>query len=284
MCGITGVLYRDMNRLGDPGILEAMGRAIAHRGPDGAGVFCAKGVGLAHRRLSIIDLDGGRQPMGNEDGSVQVVFNGEIYNYQELRSQLEAKGHWFQTRSDTEVLVHLYEEEGEELVGWLRGMFAFAIWDARRRWLVLARDRIGLKPLYVYQDDEKLLFGSELKAILAHPNVDRRIDPVAVDEYLALGMIGGARTIFQKARKLPPAHVLSVENNVLDREPRRYWRFRIVPDRTRTLDDWSEAVEAKIDETVRAHQIADVPVGAFLSGGLDSSVMVGVQSGLSETP
>jgi len=284
MCGIAGVIYAACNRPVDPIVLKAMGDAIAHRGPDAEGFFRAPGIGLAHRRLSIIDLAGGDQPLGNEDGSIQVVFNGEIYNFQRLRSELESKGHRFRTRSDTEVLVHLYEEEGEELVGRLRGMFAFAIWDGPRRRLVLARDRIGLKPLYIYRDAEKLLFGSELKAILAHPQVDRRIDPAAVEDYLAFGMVPGSRAIFRRAEKLPPAHVVTVDADSLDHSPRRYWQFHIESDPEPTLDEWQEALEAKIVETVRAHQIADVPVGAFLSGGLDSSVMVATQSALSNVP
>src|SRR3954463_10588964 len=177
MCGIAGVLYREAGRPADRAVLEAMGRALAHRGPDGEGFLSEPGVGLVHRRLAIIDLEGGRQPLGNEDGSVQVVFNGEIYNYQELAARLESRGHQFRTRSDTEVLVHLYEEEGERLVERLRGMFAFALWDRPNRRLLLARDRLGINPLYVYRDAEKLLFASELKAILAHPGVRREIDP-----------------------------------------------------------------------------------------------------------
>jgi asparagine synthase (glutamine-hydrolysing) len=284
MCGIAGVVYRDPERPVEPGVLAAMAAAVAHRGPDAEGFYRAPGVGLAHRRLSIIDLAGGDQPIANEDGSVQVVFNGEIYNYRPLRGQLEARGHRFRTQSDTEVLVHLYEEHGEDLVTRLRGMFAFAIWDAGRRRLMLARDRVGLKPLYTYGDAEKFLFGSELKAILAHPGVDRRIDPAAVEDYLALGMVPGSRSIFRAARKLPPAHVLSIRAEDLGAAPRRYWRLQIEPDHSRTPEQWQEAIEAKVAETVAAHRIADVPVGAFLSGGLDSSVMVAAQAALSETP
>ena len=261
-----------------------MADAIAHRGPDAEGFFLGDGVGLAHRRLAIIDLSGGDQPIGNEDGSVQVVFNGEIYNFLQLREELEAKGHRFRTRSDTEVLVHLYEDYGENFVDRLRGMFAFAIWDTRRRRLVLARDRLGLKPLYIYRDNEKFLFGSEIKALLAHPGVERTVDPVAIEEYLAFGMIPGERSIFREIRKLPPAHVLVVDHDGFDRSPRRYWEFRFEADRSRTVDQWREALDAKIIETVRAHQIADVPVGAFLSGGLDSSAMVALQSSLCDTP
>src|SRR5947209_88665 len=222
MCGIAGILYADRERPVDPAVLSAMGDAIAHRGPDAEGFFAEPGVGLAHRRLSIIDLAGGDQPIGNEDGTVQVVFNGEIYNFQELRGGLLARGHRFRTRSDTEVLVHLYEELGEGLVERLRGMFAFALWDRANRRLVLARDRLGIKPLYLYRDGEKLLFGSELKAILAHPGVGRTVDPAALEDYLAFGMVPGARAIFKHVEKLPPAHALLVSAADWYRPARRY--------------------------------------------------------------
>src|SRR5262245_29708894 len=197
MCGIAGLLYRDPGRPTPRATLEAMGQAIAHRGPDGEGFWLEPGVGLVHRRLAIIDLEGGRQPLGNEDGSVQVVFNGEIYNYRELTAWLEARGHRFRTRSDTEVLAHLYEEEGDRLVERLRGMFTFALWDRPRRRLLLARDRVGIKPLYVYRDDDKLLFGSEIKAILAHPDLRPAIDPEALEDYLAFGLVLGPRSIYR---------------------------------------------------------------------------------------
>src|SRR5512135_1088690 len=227
MCGIAGILYADRDRPVDPGVLKAMGDAIAHRGPDAEGFWIEPGLGLAHRRLSIIDLAGGDQPIGNEDGSAQVVFNGEIYNYQDLRRGLETRGHCFRTRSDTEVLVHLYEEQGDQLVERLRGMFAFALWDRSQGRLLLARDRVGIKPLYVYRDSEKLLFGSELKAILAHPGVGRTIDAAALEDYLAFGMIPGAASIFRGIEKLPPAHTLVARAGELGRAPRRYWRLCI---------------------------------------------------------
>src|SRR4051812_35318385 len=194
MCGIAGVLYAERDRPADPAVLKAMGDAIAHRGPDAEGFWAEPGLGLVHRRLSIIDLGGGDQPIGNEDGSVQVVFNGEIYNYQTLRSGLEAQGHRFRTHSDTEVLVHLYEEHGERLVEHLRGMFAFALWDRGRKRLLLARDRLGIKPLYLYRDAEKLLFASEIKGILAHPGVARAVDAAAVEDYFTFGMVPGTRS------------------------------------------------------------------------------------------
>jgi asparagine synthase (glutamine-hydrolysing) len=284
MCGIAGVLYADGDRFPDRSVLEAMGQAIAHRGPDADGFLVEPGIGLVHRRLSIIDLAGGDQPIPNEDGSIQIIFNGEIYNFETLRKDLENKGHRFRTRSDTETIVHLYEEEGDRCVERLRGMFTFALWDRAKKQLVLARDRLGIKPLYLYRDREKLIFGSELKAILAHPEVDRTIDPAAVEDYLAFGMVPGPRTIFRRAEKLQPAHVLSLRSGDLKKTPRRYWQLRFEPDLKPTADEWQEAIRAKLEETVRLHLIADVPVGAFLSGGMDSSVMVALSAGATRGP
>lgn len=251
-----------------------MAGAIGHRGPDAQGVWTGRHVGLAHRRLSIIDLEGGDQPIGNEDGSVQVVFNGEIYNYRQLRDELIGKGHSFRTHSDTEVLVHLYEEMGERLVERLRGMYAFAIWDARRRQLLLARDRVGQKPLYYYRDGEKLLFGSELKAILACEDVAREVDLEALEDYLTFGVVPGERSIFKNIHKLPAAHTLLVSPERMHARARRYWQLEWQIDEGRSLEAWLEAIQAKLVETVEAHRIADVPVGAFLSGGVDSSAIV----------
>ncbi|MCC7087160.1 MAG: asparagine synthase (glutamine-hydrolyzing) [Pirellulales bacterium] len=281
MCGIAGMLYADSSRPANRQLLQTMGAAIAHRGPDAEGIWSDAGVGLVHRRLSIIDIDGGDQPIGNEDGSIQVVFNGEIYNYRQLRDELIGKGHRLQTQSDTEVLVHLYEELGERLVEKLRGMFALALWDSNRRRLVLARDRIGLKPLYIYRDGEKLLFGSELKAILAHPQVDRTVDVEALEDYLTFGVIPGHRSIFRRVEKLPPAHVLVVTADHLNASPRRYWSYPTDATVSRSVEDWKSAIDDKIRETVSAHLIADVPVGAFLSGGIDSSLVVGIAAELS---
>lgn len=274
MCGIAGVLYADPNRQVDRAVLEAMGARIAHRGPDAEGFWTEPGIGLVHRRLSIIDLADGGQPIGNEDGSLQVIFNGEIYNFMDLRARLQAKGHHFRTRSDTEVLVHLYEEEGESLVDHLRGMFTFALWDRNRRQLLLGRDRLGIKPLYIYRDGEKLVFASELKAVLAHPGIERTLDLAALEDYFTFGMIPGSRSIFKKCEKLPPAHVLTVRAGRLQEASRCYWRLCFEPDHERSVADWQEALSAKIEESVKLHLIADVPVGAFLSGGVDSSVVV----------
>ena len=284
MCGIAGIIYDDAKRPVEVERLRQMASTLAHRGPDAEGIWIGPGVGLAHRRLSIIDLAGGDQPIGNEDGSIQVVFNGEIYNYRELKRELEQKGHRFRSNSDTEVLVHLYEELGDELVQRLRGMFAFALWDRRRRQLLLARDRIGLKPLYYYRDHEKLLFGSEIKAILAWPGIDRTIDAEALEDYLTFGVVPGERSIFRCVRKLLPGHVLSISQDGLAGSPRRYWQLRVEPDKSRSVADWLDAVRSKFAETVAAHQIADVPVGAFLSGGLDSSAVTAaaIESGAGE--
>jgi asparagine synthase (glutamine-hydrolysing) len=279
MCGIAGMILADRQRPVDPVVLAGMGDAIAHRGPDAEGYWIEPGVGLAHRRLSIIDLAGGDQPVANEDGSVQVVFNGEIYNYQSLRRELQAKGHQLRTHSDTEVLVHLYEEHGPELATRLRGMFAFALWDRAARKLLLARDRLGIKPLYIYRDGEKLLFASEPKAILAYPGFGRSVDPAALEDYLALGMVSGTRSIFRGIRQLAPGHTLVLQAERLDAAPRRYWQLRLEADETRSADDWQEEIQAKLQETVRLHLLADVPVGAFLSGGLDSSAVVAAASG-----
>lgn len=284
MCGIAGVLYTDRHRPAERSVLQAMGDAIAHRGPDGEGFFCSGNVGLVHRRLAIIDLAGGDQPITNEDESVQVVFNGEIYNYTDLKKGLEARGHVFRTNSDTEVLVHLYEDHGADLVQHLRGMFAFALWDARKRQLLLARDHLGQKPLYVYRDDEKLLFGSELKAILAHSNVDRTISPEAVEDYLTFGVIPGERSIFEKVQRLSAGHTLTVSTNGVHAEPQRYWRLSYEAANDLSDDDWKQRIGEKITESVRTHLVADVPVGAFLSGGLDSSAIVACLSDVVSEP
>ncbi|MFK7818689.1 MAG: asparagine synthase (glutamine-hydrolyzing), partial [Planctomycetaceae bacterium] len=284
MCGIAGVIYSDPQRTPEQHVLRAMGDAIAHRGPDGFGELCEPGVGLVHRRLAIIDLAGGDQPIFNEDESLGVVFNGEIYNYQHLRARLESSGHVFRTNSDTETLVHLYEEHGAALSEHLRGMFAFALWDRPQRRLTLSRDRLGQKPLFVYRDDEKVVFGSELKAILAHPNVDRTIDPAAIEDYLTFGVVPGIRSIFKRVEKLKSAHTLVLSADKLRSEPKRYWQLEYRRDESKSVHEWQEIVDAKIRESVQAHRVSDVPIGAFLSGGLDSSAIVATLSDLSDEP
>ena len=284
MCGIAGVVYSESGRSVDPGVLKRMADSIAHRGPDADGFHIDRNVGLAHRRLSIIDLEGGDQPIGNEDGSIQVVFNGEIYNFRELRSELESKGHQFRTHSDTEVIVHLYEELGDRCVERLRGMFAIALWDARKQRLLLARDRVGIKPLFVSVNDGRIVFGSELKPLLAHGDVRRDIDPAAIDEYLNFGVVPGDRCIFRGVEKLLPGHVLTVDVSRWQIERRRYWQLNFEADETLSIDEWQEAILAKLDETVRLHLLADVPVGSLLSGGIDSSIVTGLASRALSTP
>lgn len=284
MCGIAGIIYRNADRPVDRDVLASMAGAIAHRGPDAEGFFVDRNVGLAHRRLSIIDLEGGDQPIGNEDGRVQVVFNGEIYNFRELRRDLEARGHQFRTTSDTEVIVHAYEEFGDACVERLRGMFAFAIWDARQRRVLLARDRVGIKPLFVSLNGERLLFGSELKTLLAHGDVDRDVDPAAVDDFFNYGVIPGSRAIFRGVEKLLPAHTLSIDLDTWNATRRRYWQLQFASDDSLSCEEWQAALLDKLRESVQTHLVADVPVGSFLSGGMDSSVVTGLATDVLATP
>ena len=288
MCGIAG--YLDGAGPTGPGVLEAMTRTLVHRGPDGEGYYRGDGVGLGHRRLSIVDLTGGAQPLGNEDGAIQVVFNGEIYNHLELRRDLEQRGHVLRTHADTEVLVHLYEEDGPRLVERLNGMFAFALWDGRRRRLLLARDRIGIKPLYYALVGGHLVFGSELKALLRHPAVLRRLDPTALSDFLSFLYVPAPKTIFENVRKLPPAHTLTVDAGGLAHGERaailrRYWEPRFSPDPPGDERTACEALRALLTRSVRRRLMADVPLGAFLSGGVDSSTVVALmkEAGV-ETP
>ena len=273
MCGICGQLNFDRRPVLEE-TLRRMMSSIAHRGPDGRGTFIAPGVGLGHLRLAIIDLDTGAQPMTNEDGSIWIVFNGEIYNFQELRADLVAKGHAFRTRSDTEVILHLYEEHGPDCVNYLRGMFAFAIWDGGRRRLLLARDRVGIKPLYYFQSADELVFASELKALLAVPEVPRVLDEQAVDRFWAYQFLPADGTMFQGIVKLLPGHVLIADAG---KAPvvRRYWDLRIEPHAAGpALDVAAKALSTLLRETVRQHMIADTPVGFLLSGGMDSSALL----------
>jgi asparagine synthase (glutamine-hydrolysing) len=274
MCGICGLASVDGASSPDRAALEAMSETMVHRGPDSDGVLVEGPVGLAVRRLSIIDLEGGDQPIGNEDRSIHVVQNGEIYNYRELRAELERRGHRFSSRSDTEVLVHLYEERGPRFVDELRGMFAVAVWDSRRRRLVLARDRFGIKPLYYRIAGATLSFASELKALFAQPGFQRQIDFDALEAYLAFNSIPAPLTIFSGVRKLPAGHLLTWEG----REPQleRYARPRPVPAaevRPEGDEELAAELRERLRDSVRAHLVADVPVGVLLSGGIDSSVL-----------
>ena len=275
MCGIVGLFDIRGRRDVSGELLSHMNESQHHRGPDEVGMHIEPGLGLGHRRLSIIDLSTGQQPLFNEDRSVVIVYNGEIYNYQSLIPELTALGHVFRTRSDTEVIVHAWEAWGEACVQRLRGMFAFALWDRNRSTLFLARDRLGVKPLhYALLADGTFLFGSELKSILAHGGLPTTIDPHAVEEYFALGYVPEPRTIFAAARKLPPAHTLTVRRGSPLPEPACYW------DPSFTLDARIEPQEAmaelatRLDESVRLRLISEVPLGAFLSGGVDSSAVV----------
>ena len=285
MCGITGIFdtrgKRDVGRE----ILVRMNETQFHRGPDEGGTHLEPGVGLGHRRLSIIDLSTGQQPLYNEDGSVCVVFNGEIYNYQELIPELQALGHVFHTRSDTEVIVHAWEAWGEACVERFRGMFAFALWDRGRETLFLARDRLGVKPLfYALLGDGQLLFGSELKSLLAHGGLEREMDPLAVEEYFALGYVAEPRTIFRGATKLPPGHTLTVRRGAKLPAPREYWDVHFTLDNRMSDGDACEELNRRIDESVRLRMISEVPLGAFLSGGVDSSGVVAAMARISADP
>ena len=283
MCGICGKVYFDSERTVTYQELQRMAGTLAHRGPDGEGVWAAGNVGLAHRRLSIIDLRAvASQPMSNEDASIWISFNGEIYNFQELRRDLEARGHMFRTNSDTEVIVHAYEEYGRACLDRLRGMFAFAIWDARVRTLFLARDRLGKKPLYYYIDRDRFLFGSEIKALLADCSVPHEPDPVALDHYLALQYIPAPLTAFRGIHKLPAAHWLELRQGRM--EIGRYWKLRYTPKRHMDLREAMAEMQWRFAEAVRLRLVSDVPLGAFLSGGVDSSAVVAYMANAMDQP
>ena len=272
MCGIAGKFFFERHACVQPALLKAMTDAIVHRGPDAEGHFTGPGIGLGHRRLSIIDLVTGSQPLANEDATVQVVFNGEIYNFAELRDELVARGHVFRTHSDTEVIVHGYEEWGEHAVERFRGMFAFALFDQKRHRLVLARDRVGVKPLYYAPLDDSVVFGSEIKSLLEDADVLRDWSPDAIDTYMTLGYIPAPYTVYRSILKLPPAHVLVVEHGRCSL--RRYWQLTFPGDGDPSREaEYLEALDAALDEAVRLRMISDVPLGAFLSGGIDSSTV-----------
>jgi asparagine synthase (glutamine-hydrolysing) len=276
MCGIAGIVRWDDQPVHESEI-RAMCGAMAHRGPDDEGVYLGDGVAIGMRRLSIIDLGGGYQPICNEDGTVWIVFNGEIYNYVELRRDLERRGHSFKTNSDTETIVHLYEDLGPRCVDRLRGMFAFAIWDAKRRQVLLARDRLGIKPLYYYERDGELLFSSELKPILQIATVDRSLDWESVSHLFATLSTPPTKSIVQGISKLEPAR-FAVAGHGRHLRIERYWDLDFAPNERASERDFIEELRERLGEAVAAHQISDVPVGAFLSGGLDSSAVVAMMS------
>jgi asparagine synthase (glutamine-hydrolysing) len=285
MCGICGVATAERGAVADVDAVKAMNSRLTHRGPDSDGLFHDGGVALAMRRLSIIDLEHGDQPISNEDGSVTVVQNGEIYNYRELRGELERRGHRFATHSDTEVLVHLYEEHGDPFVERLRGMFAIALWDSRSHCLLLARDRFGIKPLYYSRSGDKLSFASELKAMLEQPGFSRQIDPQAVAAYLAFNSIPAPLTIFAEARKLPAGTLAVWRDGELTQT--RYARPSPVAageTRRRPEDTLAEELRETLRDSIRAHLVADVPVGVLLSGGVDSAGIVALAAGEQSAP
>ncbi|BAW80589.1 exosortase 1 system-associated amidotransferase 1 [Candidatus Nitrosoglobus terrae] len=285
MCGIAGIFDLYERRPIDADILSRMNDIQSHRGPDDRGIHIESGIGFAHRRLSIIDLSFGHQPLSNEDGTVWVIFNGEIYNFKALMDDLSRRGHIFRTRCDTEVIVHAWEEWGEKCVHRFRGMFAFAIWDRKQETVFLARDRLGIKPLYYgLLPDKRLVFGSELKALLVHPDLPRHLDPLAVEDYFAFGYIPDPRTIFSSVHKLAPGHTLTLCRGSVIPEPRQYWDAIFEPRALELEETIEKTLVEKIREAVDIRLIADVPLGAFLSGGVDSSAVVAMMAQLSDKP
>ena len=264
MCGICGIFDFENQREIAPELVHRMNETILHRGPDDEGIFTGPGIGFGFRRLSIIDLAGGHQPISNEDGSIWVMLNGEIYNYLELRHELEQRGHRFATRSDTESIVHLYEEFGEGCFARLRGMFAIALWDSRERKLLLARDRVGKKPLFYCADDKQILFGSELKALLANHGLSRDVDPHAICDYFSFGYVPAPKTIYRSVRKVLPGHYLVASGSGL--RDQCYWDISFGKLETRTEEEWCELVRHELCEATRVRLMSDVPLGAFLSG------------------
>lgn len=285
MCGISGIFDTRGRRDFDAALMHRINDTLHHRGPDEGSVHLEPGVAFGHRRLSIIDIATGQQPLFNDERSVGIVFNGEIYNYQALMAELQGLGYRFRTKSDTEVIVHAWSAWGEDCVRRLRGMFAFALWDRHGDTLFLARDRLGVKPMfYSVLDDGQLVYGSELKALLAHPKLRRDIDPQAVEEYFALGYVAEPRTVFRQALKLPPAHTLLIRRGEAVGQPRRYWDVNFSTDNAIDEVQAQEELTRRLRESVRLRMIAEVPLGAFLSGGVDSSAVVAMMAGESSAP
>lgn len=281
MCGICGLAYPDQRR-GDREILQTMNEAIRHRGPDSDGFYAAAGIGLAVRRLAIIDVKGGDQPISNEDESLWVVLNGEIYNYPDMRKELERRGHYFKTKTDTECILHFYEEEGDGCLQRFGGMFAFALWDTKQNRLLIARDRLGKKPIYYTVQKGVLYFCSELTGLLQGLPERPEVDLEAIDLYLSFQYIPEPRTVYKEIYKLPAAHSLVWENGKT--EVRRYWEYAYQPKLTGNEDDLAEELRIRLREAVRRRLISEVPLGAHLSGGIDSSIVVALMAELSDTP
>ena len=284
MCGIAGIFHLNQQPVNEE-ILKIMNRTMTHRGPDAEGYYIDNYAGIAHRRLSIIDLSGGKQPLSNEDESVWIAFNGEIYNFIELKSMLESKGHKFATKSDTEVIVHLYEEYGEKSVEMLQGMFSYSIWDKNKRKLFIARDRLGIKPLYYYFDGKTFLFGSEIKPILKYgKSIPKDLDYTAIYDYLTFGFIPAPKSIFANIKKLEPGYTLSIDLSLKKLNLRKYWDISFADQIKWNENELKEAIIENLNSTIKSHLISDVPLGAFLSGGIDSSAVVAVMSGLINEP
>ncbi|HET7118085.1 MAG TPA: asparagine synthase (glutamine-hydrolyzing) [Hanamia sp.] len=285
MCGITGLVYFNKDRAVAQDVLKNMSDSIFHRGPDDEGHYIHQNVGLGFRRLSIIDLSTGHQPLSNQNDSIYIVFNGEIYNYLEQREKLKQKGYVYKTTTDTEVILHLYQEYGVDCLQYLRGMFAFAIWDNDKQQLFCARDRFGIKPFYYYKDNEQFVFGSEIKAILKSKNIDKTLSADALDSYFTFGYITSDLSIYKEIKKLQPAHylLLSFKDNVTI-EIKRYWEIAFEPDYSKTENYWKDEIASALSESVKLHMISDVPLGAFLSGGIDSSTVVAMMAKNSNQP
>lgn len=279
MCGICGFVS---NTAIDEALLRRMNNTMVHRGPDDEGYYVNSNVGLAMRRLSIIDLSTGHQPIANEDETIWIVFNGEIYNFHDVRDDLVQRGHQFRTNTDTEAIVHAYEEYGDDCVSHLNGMFGFAIWDTRRQRLFIARDRLGVKPLYYAHIGNQLVFGSELKAVVENPVVPREVDYVALDHFLTLEYIPSPHSIFRNVRKLRPGHILIFEEGRV--QTKQYWNVPFEPRRNVNMRECVEELSELLRDAIRIRMIADVPLGAFLSGGIDSSTVVSFMSELSNIP
>lgn len=277
MCGIAGQLRFDGQSVSQE-TLQAMTDALAHRGPDGEGFHFEKNVGLGHRRLSIIDLDGGKQPISNEDSTIWVTYNGEIYNYRNLRDRLIGLGHQFRTHCDTEVIVHAYEQWGTDCLQHFRGMFAFALWDQNKQQMMLARDRVGIKPLLYAESDYGISFASEMQALLVDPELNVSLNPAAIDLYLHYQYIPAPETIYHEVKKLPPAHFVMIDRNGKVGTPKRYWKVEFSPDYSLDESAWIERLDEALQETIETHLVSDVPFGAFLSGGVDSSTILAYMS------
>src|SRR5581483_3251841 len=275
MCGIAGFIDLERSQDSAEQLIDSMCKVIRHRGPDDQGTWVGDGVALGMRRLSIIDLAGGHQPIFNEDKNILIVFNGEIYNYQELRQGLRERGHTFSTNADTEAIIHAYEEYGDDCVKHLRGMFTFAIWDIKRQRLLAARDRFGKKPLNYYWDGQRLIFGSEIKSIL-EADIPREINPIALDEYLVYRYVPAPNTLFKNIMKVPAGNILVYENGQV--YTKQYWDLPFTSDSQDDEATATERIKALLKDAIQVRLMSEVPLGAFLSGGVDSSIVVGMMS------